>query len=244
MTSMSLPAFDSVMPSERLMAAVSVSDVESAKSALAAGANPNFNRSGSPVLLLAVAAGSPEIVEALLAKGADPNTGNRRDWLPIHEAARRGHEQIIAMFAKNPMAVLDLSCEGEVPLHQAATYGHTPAVSALLTAGASVDAPTHGDRRTPLMLAVENHHAETSKALLAGGANPDTPDASGRSARDRVADWAEGRTLFATVPVASTTTGRSFLSASDEAAEVAVEEEATAPHAHLGIGAVRKRTPR
>ena len=62
--------------------------------------------------------------------------------------------------------------DGGTALHLAAKNGHSQVVSALVAAGASVDAPTGGLGRTPLHLAAAAGHAEAVSVLLQAGASP------------------------------------------------------------------------
>lgn len=247
MSVMQLPGFDNEMPSERLITSVVHENVAGVREALGAGADANFNRSGTPVLIQAVITGNPEIVQALIEAGADVNLGNRRGWLPVHEASRRGLASIIPLLAKAPMAFLEMDCDGELPLHLAAAAGHATTLRALLDAGAGVDPRDQTTRGTPLMRAVDGHHRDAVSVLLAAGANPDQPDQEGRSARDRLADWPDGADLFAGIQAVAGGAVPTRLPVADgaEDSNPAPDEPAIVPaQVKLGIGQVRKRGPR
>lgn len=247
MSVMQLPGFDNEMPSERLITSVVHENVAGVKAALAAGADANFNRSGTPILIQAIIGGNEEIVQDLISAGADVNLGNRRGWLPVHEAARRGLDKIIPLLAKAPMAFLEMDCDGELPLHLAASEGHAGALRALLDAGAGVDPRDQTNRSTPLMRAVDGHHRDAVSVLLAAGANPDQPDQEGRSARDRLEDWPDGADLFAGIQAVAAGAVPSRLPVADqeEPADAAPATPEIVPaQVKLGIGQVRKRGPR
>ena len=82
---------------------------------------------------------------------------------PLHRAARKGFTEIIALMveAASPAdlkRVLDQGgISGRTPLHLAAAGGHLDAVRALLSAGASIDAPDLSSaKHTPLSLAIHS----------------------------------------------------------------------------------------
>jgi ankyrin repeat protein len=61
---------------------------------------------------------------------------------------------------------------GFTALHYAAREGFSDATMLLLDAGMDVNAPSAGDRSTPMLIAIINGHFDLAKALLARGADP------------------------------------------------------------------------
>ena len=61
---------------------------------------------------------------------------------------------------------------GFTALHYAAREGYTDAALALLEAGMSINAPTGGDRSTPMVVAIINGQYDLAMGFLARGANP------------------------------------------------------------------------
>lgn len=87
--------------------------------------------------------------------------------------------------AANPY--LDINApdvEGTPPLIYASCFGHASMVSALLQAGADVDATDRYRGWTPLMWSINNHHKEIARTLVDHGASLDLKSSSGRTALD------------------------------------------------------------
>ena len=61
---------------------------------------------------------------------------------------------------------------GFTALHYAARDGYTDAAMALLEAGMNINAPTGGDRSTPMLVAIINGQYDMAMGFLARGANP------------------------------------------------------------------------
>ncbi|KAG2422009.1 hypothetical protein HXX76_016331, partial [Chlamydomonas incerta] len=92
---------------------------------------------------------SADAVTALLAAGADPNAGVAGGATPLYEAAARGHTWCggAAEGGRGPGAGqaggrMGGALGGLTPLHAACEKGHKAAVTALLAAGANVNAET------------------------------------------------------------------------------------------------------
>ena len=84
------------------------------------------------------------VAEALLAAGADPYAGDNNGSTPLHSVGVHAHPfGHIAVIRAFRAAGADLNVgdsEGLTPLHIAARMDHTPAVRALLTVGADINA--------------------------------------------------------------------------------------------------------
>jgi ankyrin repeat protein len=68
---------------------------------------------------------------------------------------------------------------GFTALHHAVRQGNHAAVLALLDGGAAIDARSHADSTTPLLLAAINGHFDVAMTLLKRGANPNIASAAG-----------------------------------------------------------------
>jgi ankyrin repeat protein len=68
---------------------------------------------------------------------------------------------------------------GFTALHYAAREGFSAVALALVDAGVSVDAPTEGDRSTPMVVAIINGQYDLALSLLARGANPNLANDDG-----------------------------------------------------------------
>ena len=88
---------------------------------------------------------------------------------------------IEAALARGGGAVDAVDEDGATPLHWAAAYGRGPAVAALLSAGADVDARTYGGSRPLHRWASRNGAAPVLEEFLAAGANIHVRDGIGYS---------------------------------------------------------------
>ncbi|GJN88570.1 hypothetical protein Rhopal_001536-T1 [Rhodotorula paludigena] len=152
-------------------------------------------------LVSAVKAGNKAIVDEVLAlllpgTGAPAEPGSpvaRILWRAALEesSATQTTETVTADGAQPseagvriPQDLLDFAwvddINGRTPLHEAASTGRLPLVSACLQKGLSVaQADVYG--RQPLHYAAMNGHAEVCRTLLDAGASPSTPDLDGYS---------------------------------------------------------------
>ena len=72
-----------------------------------------------------------------------------------------------------------------MPLHKAATRGHTNIVEFLLGSGVDVNVEDDTWNPTALHKALDRGHAETAQVLIANGADIETRDYAGKTALDR-----------------------------------------------------------
>jgi len=159
-------------------------------------------------LHIAASSGSVETVKALLVGGADPLARDQLGDTPLLLAARVGAaESVGALRQAGGLSCADwrkwgffgaatasevASCiangidiherftqeGGLTALHMAASAGFADTVTALLKAGADVDALVpndHGFRMTPLLVAIQGNNYKTVKALLNAGADLEVP---------------------------------------------------------------------
>jgi uncharacterized protein len=84
-------------------------------------------------LMIAALKGDKEQVRKLIARDADVN---KTGWTPLHYAATAGNVEMIALLLDENAYIDAESPNKTTPLMMAAMYGSTPAVRALLEAGA------------------------------------------------------------------------------------------------------------
>jgi ankyrin repeat protein len=115
-----------------------------------------------------------------------------RGATPLHYAARSGRLEVIDLMLSNvsgQVSNVHATTErainsgfgmGETALHMAATHGHVSVCSAILDAGALIDATT-SEGWTPLLFAAQAGHMTTVDFLVARGANLLHRTSNGRS---------------------------------------------------------------
>ncbi len=111
-----------------------------------------------------------------------PDTSEPQDCTPLGLAASRGDiESIKTLLGK----AVDLNCQdraGRTPLHLAALNERVDVVSALLEAGADVDATDEQFGCRPLHLSARQGHAGVSELLVRYGADLDARSLRGETA--------------------------------------------------------------
>jgi ankyrin repeat protein len=99
----------------------------------------------------------------------------------IFDAARRGDAEAVRdLLAAEPGLATQADEDQRTPLHVAAAYGHVDVCSALLGAGADVNAADE-DRETPLHYASQRNHRAVVGLLLDRGADIEARNAYGRT---------------------------------------------------------------
>ena len=149
--------------------AVRHDDLETAKSLLAAKANPKAaNRYGVTPLSLACTNGNAAMLTLLLDAGADATTPLRGGETPLMTAARTGKVGAVKVLLARGSDVNAKVADGQTALMWAAAEGHTAVVEALIAAGADVR-PTVPLGLDAMLFAVRAGHIETVRALLKAG---------------------------------------------------------------------------
>ncbi len=170
---------------QRLLTAAHTGDLDAARAALAAGADPEARDShGRTPLLLAALAGRVPVAELLVAAGADPDAQDEREDSPWLVTGVTGSVPMMrALLPAGPDFGLT-NRFGGVSLIPAAERGHVAYVRAVL-AETDIDVD-HVNRLgwTALLEAVilgdgGSAHAEVVRLLLAAGADPGLADTDG-----------------------------------------------------------------
>ena len=135
---------------------------------------------GMSPLEVAASAGHVNVAQRLLAAGVDPNATNAVGTGPVHDAAAAGHLEALKLLLHAGARPFN---EGEIfpAIVFAAIGGHAACVSALLDAGAPVDAMFgEGPMQSisSLQAAAANGHLDAVKVLLTARA---TIEAESRS---------------------------------------------------------------
>ena len=132
-------------------------------------------------------------VSRCLEAGANLEARDGDGYAPLHKAAEFGKSSAVVKTLLAAGANPRAQAEGNLtPLHVAAGFSHHPdvaTVTALLNAGADIEARTAVNGDTPLHLAALNSgFPAVVKALLKAGANPRARSSDGHTAWD-YAQW-------------------------------------------------------
>ena len=158
-----------------LYCAVRREDLAITQELLAAGADPDAISNGKTPLHRAALNGSADIIHNLLWSNANKNIKSASSHLPLHFAAIRGHVSAVVALIRHRSADVEMPGEasgavGARALQDAAYYGHTDVIEALLGHGACIDS-RRDDGSTPLHEASFSGHLTVVRRLLDEGAN-------------------------------------------------------------------------
>ncbi|XP_050955332.1 ankyrin repeat and SOCS box protein 15 isoform X2 [Labeo rohita] len=143
---------------------------------------------GETPLILATQAGLVEIVRTLLEHGASPNRFNSknesplllacpRKWTAIHEAAKVGCTDILALLLQHGGNISETDEHGVTPMGIAAEYGQAEALDILIHYGGDVNAQApNGD--SVLYDAAGSGNPDCIELLLQHGADPNVANLS------------------------------------------------------------------
>ncbi|MBC6412392.1 MAG: ankyrin repeat domain-containing protein, partial [Hyphomonadaceae bacterium] len=163
-----------------------------------AGAEVNArDENGWTPLHRAARRGNPKTVAALVRAGADVKARNNRRTIkrridPPRTLLEIGGELLGLREGKYRV---DRYEGGMTPLHLAVQNGHAEAVTALVRAGAKVNA-RDGEGQTLLHWAVAYGTAETVTALIGAGADPMARDNKGKLPADMANDQVKDHDIF------------------------------------------------
>ncbi|MER9236875.1 ankyrin repeat domain-containing protein [Mesorhizobium sp. M0622] len=169
-------------------------DIAAIAAALDAGANVNdFDGIATP-LFYAVNRQHLEATELLIERGADVNAGSKIGGPPLMAAAARNRLEFITLLlvhGANPNS----TAGKQTPLHVAVKHGCLDCVTALVEAGADVNARTADSfARTPIHLARFYEYSEISDYLMAHGVM--LPKPAPIATKLAAADVEKGRIYF------------------------------------------------
>lgn len=112
-----------------------------------------------------------------------PVTAEKReaDGKKVRRWAKNGEaKELAAAMEEDPTLCLNVADDnGYHALHWAVIKSHLPVVRVLIEGGAELEAEEHGDRCTPLLLAVRMEHTQVSAALIEARANVHAEDRYG-----------------------------------------------------------------
>jgi cytohesin len=147
------------------------------------GCGPSLSEFKDSQLRSAVKAGSIGDVKKAIANGANVNATGFRSYgslvkPPLHEAASRGHKEIVQLLIAKGANVKAKTDDGNTPLHSAVAKEHENIAELLIAKGADVNAKDNKGN-TPLHLATGTGWQggyEIAKLLISKGADVDAKD--------------------------------------------------------------------
>lgn len=119
-----------------------------------------------PELVRYAERGDKLAVLRLLENGEDPNIQDDFGLTALHGAAKKGHDEIVALLLLKG-AEVDICAsawKGEAPIHYACKYGRTKVLEMLLMSGANPSLLTQ-EGRSPLDYAMERKHRGCGQIL-------------------------------------------------------------------------------
>lgn len=172
---------------------------------------------GSAITQLHLAAFKNETkkIKLLLQQHGDiAGAQDSEDNIPLHIAALHGNiEAVTILLEAKKSSVLARNNFGETPLHLAVKGWHKkkqnllPIVKILIEAGAPLNAKDNGEVNrkgdTPLHLAVQYAHVEVMKVLLGAAANPNIKNGCGKTARNMLENWKDGKEFKTLLDIAT-----------------------------------------
>ncbi|XP_065198115.1 ankyrin-1-like [Sycon ciliatum] len=139
----------------------------------------------------AVCGGQVRMLHFLLAMGADAQQGDKDGLLPLHIAAREGHDPCISVLLAVGSDVNTVTVSGYTPAHYAAAKGRMDTLQLLQKSGANLTAKAK-DGYLPVEFAKANKQSECAEYLdkmkLDDGNLPDIESREALSARVKAAE--------------------------------------------------------
>ncbi|XP_077194472.1 ankyrin repeat and SOCS box protein 15 isoform X1 [Paroedura picta] len=185
--------------------------VKNVRTLLEKGVWPNTtNRKGETPLLIAIRLGSYKMASTLIEFNCTINQPCVKRWSAMHEAAKQGHNDIIALLLKNGGNVHLRDGYGVTPLGVAAENGHCDVLEhlihkvTLLPLGGDVSA-TADDGSSILFEAAGGGNPDCIALLLEYGGSGNLPNKAGHLPIHRAAYEGHYLALKYLIPVTSTT---------------------------------------
>lgn len=169
-------------------------DTAAIMAALDAGADVNEPDKFATPLYYVVSRQHVDAAELLIAKGADVNAGSKVSGPPLKPAVAKSNIELITLLLKHG-ADPNVAVGKQTVLHEAVRHGCLECVTALVAAGADVNAPgKDAVARTPIHLARFYEYAEISDYLMANGVVLPKPEPI--AAKLASADVEKGQAFF------------------------------------------------
>lgn len=165
------------------------------------GADINCQRSmdGATLLLLApdsqIKARSLNVVNLLLDHGVNVNLANRDGVTPLHNAVRKGWDEVAERMLKMGAEVTGVDGRSQTALHLAAAAGNARIAEALLKAGADANAKDNR-ANTPLHLAAGSGQRPVCELLLRYGAKANVANQEGKMPFDIATERGHQNIIF------------------------------------------------
>jgi quinoprotein dehydrogenase-associated probable ABC transporter substrate-binding protein len=174
---------DGANPDDELNNAVVANDVERVKYLMAHGAHVNSqDGEGFTPLIAAIRFGFVPVATVLLDKKGDANYADRNSWTPLMWASWGDNPTLVNLLVKHG-AKLDIpDADGLTALAIAAQNAKIKSATALLAAGADVNAPVAKGGYTPLMLVAIAGSSELAGSLIEHGAKVNATNPGGVTA--------------------------------------------------------------
>ncbi|MFZ2956020.1 MAG: ankyrin repeat domain-containing protein [Candidatus Ozemobacteraceae bacterium] len=151
----------------------------------------NTAESNQNLLFLAIKQRRLKAVQQICSSIPDVNQSDARTWTPLHEAAFRGSDEIVAYLLSRHAAVDPRTQDGWTPLAEASYMGFTDVARRLVGSGAHVDS-CDALGWTPLFRAAQNNQVGCVEYLLGQGAAVDLTDCQGFSILHKCAEGGQG----------------------------------------------------
>jgi ankyrin repeat protein len=151
-----------------LLLAVRNDHLEASTLLLLAGADPNLEFNGHPLLLLAIDHARPAIVELLMARKADPDGADKAGATALMKAAERGNDAIARALLRAGAKVDTKLPAGDTALVIAIRKAQDSVVELLLAWGADPNGTT--SRCSAIAEAISEGNVAIVEAMIRGGA--------------------------------------------------------------------------